>query len=72
MNNNDLAKIIADEMIKYKTTNESLCEVYTIIFNKYKSKTKEEKNAILAKVVHYITIAGYDIDCIKPLKFKKF
>ena len=32
----------------------------------------QDKEAILAKVTHHITIMGYDIECIKPLKFKSY
>ena len=72
MDYTDLAIKICDEMLNYQVTNESIYEVYNIIFEKYAKEFISEKNYILVKVIHYITISGYDIDCIKPMKFKKF
>lgn len=72
MNYIDLAQKICEEMLHYRVTNESFYEVYNIIFNKYGEKYIQDKFQILVKVVHFITVNGYDIDCIKPLSFKRF
>lgn len=68
----DLAKKICNEMLTYPVKDESLNEVFNIIFSKYGKEYIKDKNIILAKVIHFITINGYDIECIKPLKFKSF
>ena len=72
MSYTDLAKKICDEMLKYSVTNESFNEVYDKVFQKYGKEYVRDKNVILAKVTHFITVSGYDIECIKPLKFKSF
>lgn len=72
MNYTDLAQIICDEMLNYQVTNESIYEVYNIVFKKHAKEFISEKNYILVKVIRCITFEGYDIDCIKPLKFKRF
>ena len=72
MNYTDLAKKISAEMIEYPVTTESLNEVYDIVFQKHGKDYIQDKNKILAKVTHYITVSGYDIVCIKPLKFERF
>jgi hypothetical protein len=72
MNYTELAKNICNEMIKYKVKDESFNDVYNIILKKYCKCSSKDKNKILVKVVHFITINGYDIECIKPLKFKNY
>lgn len=72
MNYTDLAKDICNEILTYSVTNESFIEVFETVFKKYAKDYLKDKTDILVKVVHYITINGYDIDSIKPLKFKRF
>ena len=72
MDYEDLGKKISKEFINYPVKDESLMEVYNILAKKYNITNADDKSKVLAKVTHYITIAGYDIDCIKPLKFKYF
>ena len=72
MNYNDLAKEICIEILNYSVTTESFIQVYDIVFEKYAKDYLKDKNKVLVKVVHFITVNGYDIDCIKPLKFKRF
>lgn len=75
MNYIDLAKNICDEMLKYSVTNESIYELYNIIYDKYAKNfnlDNLEKSEILVNVIHFITVSGYDIECIKPVKFNKF
>ena len=67
------AKIIAKDMLNYKTKSKSFTQVYDVCLNKYiKDPTEQDKNKILVKAIHFITILGYDIDNIKPCKFKKY
>ena len=72
MNYTDLAKKITEEMLEYRVTTESLNEIYDILYTKLNKNNDINKGKILALVTHYITIKGYDIECIKPLKFKRY
>ena len=72
MNYDEMAKEISKEMIKYNATKESLTEVFNLLCKKRGITDYMIRSEILAKVVHYISIFGYDIDNIRPLRFKKF
>lgn len=68
----DLAKKICEEMLNYPVSSEGLLDVYDFALKKHGKEYMQDKEAILAKVTHHITIMGYDIECIKPLKFKSY
>ncbi|MBR3161953.1 MAG: hypothetical protein IKF19_04410 [Bacilli bacterium] len=69
----NLAQKIGHDMLNYKTKYKSFTQVYNLILNKYlKSSTTKQENIILIKTIHYITLLGYDIDIIKPCRFKKY
>lgn len=68
----DLAKKICEEMLKYPVSSESFLDVYNFALKKHGKEYIQDKDVILAKVTHHITIMGYDIECIKPLKFKSY
>ena len=72
MNYTDLEQKISKDLINYQVKEESLMEVFNNICKKYKINNYKIKNKILTKVIHNITIMGYDIDNIKPLKFKSY
>lgn len=72
MDYTDLAEKICDDMLNYSVTNESFNEVYDIVFQKHGKEHLQDKSVILAKVVHFITVRGYDIECLKPLKFESY
>ena len=69
----NIAEKISHDMINYKTKTKSLTQVYDNCLTKYISNQKNnQQNKILIKTIHYITILGYDIDEIKPCKFKRY
>lgn len=72
MNYDDIANIIGKDMIDYKVKNESFIEVYEICLKRYGDFTARETNKILTKVIHIITILGYDIASTNPCRFKKY
>ena len=71
MNYIDLAKKVSEDMINFPVKNESLTETFNIICDKYNIK-EDDRNTVLVKVIHFITVMGYDIKCIKPLKFESY
>lgn len=72
MNYDEMAKIVADDMLEYKVSKESFIEVYEICLGRYGDFTPRETNKILTKAIHFITVAGYDINSINPCEFRKF
>ena len=67
-----ISDIVGHEIINYKVKDESFIKVYEICLNKHGNFNSREKNKILTKVIHVITVMGYDIDSTNPCKFKKF
>ncbi|MBQ6495352.1 MAG: hypothetical protein IJI49_05060 [Bacilli bacterium] len=72
MNYDEIANNISKDMLAYKTCDESFLELYKICLKKYGNFTSRETNKILTKVIHYITIMGYDIESIKPCSFRYY
>ena len=72
MNYDELASIIGKEMIDYCVCDESFLEVYEICLGRHGSFTSRETNKILTKVIHVITVMGYDIDSTNPCRFRSF
>lgn len=72
MNYDEIAEQVAHDVLNYKVDNESFLEVYEICLKKYGKFTNRETNKILTKLIHVITVAGYDIDSTNPCRFKKF
>lgn len=72
MNYDELADIIGREMLAYKVKNESFIELYELCLKKQGKFTSRESNKILTRVIHVITVLGYDIDSTNPCRFKKF
>ncbi len=72
MNYDEIASIIGKEMIDYKVCDESFLEVYEVCLKRHGSFTSRETNKILTKVIHVITVMGYDIDSINPCRFRSF
>ena len=68
-----LAKKISYDMLNYQTDSKSFTQVYNLFLNKYlNNSTTKQENIILIKTIHYITVLGYDIEEIKPCRFKKY
>ena len=68
-----ITKKIGNEIINYKTKTKSLTQIFNLLLTKYlNNPTLEQKNIILKNTIHYITVLGYDIENVKPCKFKKF
>lgn len=68
-----ITKKIGNEIINYKTKTKSLTQIFNILLTKYLNNPNlEQKNIILKNTIHYITVLGYDIENVKPCKFKKF
>ena len=72
MNYDEIAEKVGHDVLNYKVDNESFLEVYEICLKKYGKFTNRETNKILTKLIHVITVAGYDIDSTNPCRFKKF
>lgn len=72
MNYDEIAKIIGNEMLAYKVKNESFIELYELCLKKQGNFTLQESNKILTRVIHVITVAGYDIESTHPCRFKRF
>lgn len=72
MNYDEIAEIIGTKMLNYKIKNESFIELYEKCLKQEGNFTSRESNKILTKVIHVITIKGYDIDSTNPCKFKRF
>ncbi len=72
MNYDTIAEDIGKEIINYKVSDESFLEVYEICLNKHGKYSSRESNKILTKVIHVITVMGYDIDSISPCRFRSF
>ena len=72
MNYDEIAEKVAHDLLNYKVDNESFLEVYEICLKKYGKFTNRETNKILTKLIHVITVTGYDIDSTNPCRFKKF
>ena len=69
----EIAKKMSKDIVKYKNKDKlSLIKVYNLLLSKYGEFTDKEKDAILIKTITFFTQDGYDIDCIEPLKFKKY
>ena len=71
MNYNDLAKKVSEDMINFLVKDESLMEVFNIICDKY-NIIEDDRRDVLAKVVHFISVMGYDIVDDRPLKFESY
>ena len=71
MNYTDLAQKVSEDLINYPVKDESLMEVFDTICDKYNIDS-DDRNIVLAKVTHIITVMGYDIKCTKPLKFESY
>lgn len=71
MNYNDLAKQVSEDLINFPVNNESLTEAFNIICDKY-NIIEDDRNTVLVKVIHIISVMGYDIKCIKPVKFESY
>lgn len=71
MNYTDLVQKISEDLINYSVKDESLMEVFNAICDKYNVNPDKRSN-VLAKVMHIITVMGYDIKCAKPLKFESY
>ena len=67
-----LANKISEDILSYPVKDESFMEVFNNIMKKCEIFDYKEKNKILVKVIHNISVLGYDIDCIKPLSFKSY
>ena len=72
MNYDKIADIVGHEVIEYKAKDESFLEVYEICLKRHGNFTSRETNKILTKVIHVITVMGYDIDSTNPCRFRKF
>lgn len=72
MNYDELADIIGREVLSYEAKDESFIEVYETCLKKHGNFTSRESNKILTKVIHVITILGYDIDSTNPCRFKRY
>ncbi len=72
MNYDEIATIVGDEMLKYEVNDESFIEVYETCLKKHGDFTSRETNKILTKVIHVITVRGYDIDSTNPCRFRSF
>ena len=72
MNYDEIAEKVGNDMINYNVSDESFIEVYDICLKKQGNFTSRENNKILTRVIHVITVLGYDIDSISPCKFKRF
>ena len=72
MNYDYIAEIIGNELIKYNVGDESFNDIYEMCLKNHGNFTVGEANKILTKVIHVITVMGYDIDSTKPCRFKKF
>ena len=72
MNYDELADIIGREVLSYEAKDESFIEVYEICLKRHGNFTSRESNKILTKVIHVITILGYDIDSTNPCRFKRY
>lgn len=68
----EIATEIFDNMLQYKVKNESLGEVIEKTINNHGNYSYEEKIKIETRIIHVMSIKGYDIDCIKPFKLKKY
>ncbi len=72
MNYEEIATKAFADMLKYEVKNESLSEVMNICITKQGNFTEREKIKIEGQVIHVMSVAGYDIDCLKPFKLKKY
>ena len=72
MNYDEIEKVVGDEMLKYKVNDESFIEVYEICLKRHGNFSSRETNKILTKLIHYITVKGYDIDSTNPCRFRSF
>lgn len=72
MNYDEIANMVGKDMIAYKTTDLSLSDVYKICLKKYGKFNSKDANKILTKVIHVITVMGYDIVSTSPCSFKYF
>ena len=72
MNYDEIANIIGHELIEYKTKDESFLEVYEKCLKRHGNFSSRENNKILTKVIHVITVMGYDIDSTNPCRFRRF
>lgn len=69
----EIAKKMSKDIVKYKNKDKlSLIKVYNLLLKKYGNFTDKEKDTILIKTVTFFSKDGYDIECIDPLKFKKY
>ncbi len=72
MNYDEIADMVGHELIEYKAKDESFLEVYEICLKRHGEFTSRETNKILTKVIHVITVMGYDIDSTNPCRFRRF
>lgn len=72
MNYDEIAELVGKDMLSYNTEDESFLEVYKICLKKHGKFTSRETNKILTKVIHVISVMGYDIDSIKPCSFRNY
>ena len=72
MNYDEIASIVGREMIEYDVNDESFIEAYEICLKRHGNFTSRETNKILTKVIHVITVLGYDIDSTNPCRFRSF
>ncbi len=72
MNYDEIALKVGNDMLNYKVKKESFLELYEMCLKKYGSFSSRETNKILTKVIHVITVKGFDIDSINPCRFRSF
>lgn len=72
MNYEKIAEEVFEEVLKYKVKDESVNKVIETSIKKHGNYTDKELLKIESKVIHVMTIRGYDIDCVKPFKMKKY
>ena len=72
MNYDEIADVVGHEIIEYKAKDESFEQVFNICLKRHGEFTSRENNKILTKVIHVITVMGYDIESTHPCRFKKF
>ena len=68
----DIAKKAFEDMLKYEVKDESLSYIMNKCIENQGEFTDYEKSKIEVQVIHIMSVEGYDIDCLKPFRLKKY
>lgn len=72
MDYDKIAEKVWQDVLNYKVKDESVNRVIKNVIAKHGDFTDSETNRIQSYVIHLMTVAGYDIECMQPFKMKKY